>query len=51
MAKKVVASLRGGGKNEKFVKVLKLVKSPKTGAYMFAEDIVPDSKADDYFKK
>ncbi len=40
MAKKVVATLqKGGGKN--FAKVIKAVKSEKTGAYTFREEMVP----------
>lgn len=40
MAKKTVATLRS--KSEKGVaKVIKAVKSPKTGAYSFKEEIVP----------
>ncbi len=40
MAKKVVASLqKGEGKN--FAKVIKAVRSEKTGAYTFKEEIVP----------
>ena len=39
MAKKVVATLKkAGGKN--FTKVIKAVKSAKTGAYTFREEIV-----------
>ena len=39
MAKKVVATLqKKEGKN--FAKVIKTVKSPKTGAYTFKEEIV-----------
>ena len=40
MAKKVVATLQKGGKN--FSKVIRSVKSPKTGAYTFKEEIVPN---------
>ena len=41
MAKKVVATLKTGtGKN--FTKCIKMVKSDKTGAYMFKEGIIPD---------
>jgi hypothetical protein len=40
MAKKVVAGLRKGGKKS-FAKVIKAVKSPKTGAYSFKEEMVP----------
>jgi hypothetical protein len=50
MAKKAVATLQTGNK-EKFVKVVKMVKSPKTGAYMFSEEILPQSKADEVLKK
>lgn len=40
MAKKVVATLKKGeGKN--FAKVIRAVKSEKTGAYSFREEIVP----------
>ncbi|MBX2961633.1 MAG: DUF4295 domain-containing protein [Cyclobacteriaceae bacterium] len=40
MAKKVVATLKkGDGKN--FAKVIRAIKSEKTGAYTFKEEIVP----------
>jgi len=40
MAKKVVATLKN--KSEKGVaKIIRAVKSPKTGAYSFKEEIVP----------
>lgn len=40
MAKKVVASLKkSDGKN--FAKVIRAIKSEKTGAYSFKEEIVP----------
>ncbi|MDH3710641.1 MAG: DUF4295 domain-containing protein [Cyclobacteriaceae bacterium] len=40
MAKKVVATLKKqSGKN--YAKVIKAVKSPKTGAYSFKEEMVP----------
>jgi hypothetical protein len=40
MAKKVVATLKKeGGKS--FAKVIKAVRSPKTGAYTFKEEMVP----------
>lgn len=43
MAKKVVATLqKGEGKN--FAKVIKAVKSEKTGAYTFREEMVPVDK-------
>ncbi|MFM1999445.1 MAG: hypothetical protein RL204_1392 [Bacteroidota bacterium] len=48
MAKKVVASLQtGGGKNHS--KVIKMIKSPKTGAYSFKEEIVHNDKIAEFF--
>lgn len=42
MAKKVVATLKKEDFNAKnFAKVIKAVKSEKTGAYIFKEEIVP----------
>jgi hypothetical protein len=50
MAKKVVASLqKGGGKNH--TKVIKMVKSEKTGAYSFKEEVVLNEKVQEWFKK
>jgi len=50
MAKKVVASLqKGAGKG--YAKVVRMVKSEKTGAYTFQEEIVPNDNVKDYFKK
>ena len=40
MAKKVVATLQKGD-SRAFAKVIKVVKSPKTGAYVFQEEILP----------
>lgn len=49
MAKKVVATLqKGEGKN--FAKIIKTVKSEKTGAYTFREEIVPLDKAQEALK-
>ncbi len=49
MAKKVVATLQTGvGKN--FTKCIKMMKSPKTGAYMFDEQVVHNDHIEDYFK-
>jgi len=48
MAKKVVATLKtSSGKD--FAKVIRMVKSPKTGAYTFKEEIVANEKIKDYF--
>ena len=50
MAKKVVATLKTGtGKS--FTKVIKMVKSDKTGAYVFKSDIVPNEQVKDFFAK
>ncbi len=49
MAKKVVASLQQSGKD--FAKVIKLARSPKTGAYTFKEEVIPTDKVKDYFAK
>lgn len=38
MAKKVIATLQTAGKN--YAKVIRMVKSPKTGAYTFKENIL-----------
>ena len=49
MAKKVVATLKkAGGKS--FAKVIKAVKSPKTGAYTFKEEMVPVDMVKDVLK-
>lgn len=49
MAKKVVASLQTGGKD--FAKVIRMVKSPKTGAYVFKENIVPNSMVSEFLSQ
>lgn len=47
MAKKVVATLKSG-KGNNFTKVIKMVKSPKTGAYAFKEEIVHNDHVKDF---
>jgi hypothetical protein len=50
MAKKVVATLKtGAGKS--FTKVIKMVKSPKTGAYIFKEEIVQNENVKDFLSE
>ncbi|MBC3541079.1 DUF4295 domain-containing protein [Rufibacter sediminis] len=50
MAKKVVATLKtSSGKD--WAKVIKAVKSPKTGAYTFREEMVPVDQVQDALKK
>ena len=50
MAKKVVATLTTGT-GKQFTKCIKMVKSEKTGAYMFKEAIVPNDQIGDFFGK
>jgi hypothetical protein len=50
MAKKAVASMQKG-EGRAFSKVIKMVKSPKTGAYIFQEEMVLNDKVKDYFTK
>lgn len=48
MAKKVIATLKtGAGKT--FTKCIKMVKSPKTDAYMFKEEMIHIDHIKDYF--
>jgi hypothetical protein len=49
MAKKSVATLQTGSK--KLTKAIKMVKSPKTGAYIFVERIMDPSLVKDFFTK
>jgi hypothetical protein len=49
MAKKVVATLRQG--KVQMSKLIKMVKSPKTGAYMFTEQILTEEQLKDALKK
>ncbi|MFR6202969.1 MAG: DUF4295 domain-containing protein [Bacteroides fragilis] len=47
-----LASLHEGSKEGRaYTKVIKMVKSPKTGAYIFDEQMVPNEKVQDFFKK
>ena len=49
MAKKSVASLQTGSK--RLSKAIKMVKSPKSGAYMFVEAIMDPSEVDKFIGK
>lgn len=49
MAKKVVATMKTG-KGKEFSRVIKMVKSPKTGAYSFKEEIVHNDHIKDFLK-
>lgn len=47
MAKKTVAALKTE-KGKSYAKVIKAVKSPKSGAYTFKEEMVPSDKVQEY---
>lgn len=49
MAKKPVASLQKG-EGRTFSKVIKMERSPKTGAYVFKEEMVPNDAVKDALK-
>jgi hypothetical protein len=52
MAKKTVASLQNDNKEGRsYTKVIKMVKSPKTGSYTFNEQMIPNDKVQDFFRK
>ncbi len=50
MAKKTVASLQKG-EGKSFTKVIKMIKSEKTGAYTFKEEMLPNEKVHQHFSK
>jgi len=50
MAKKAVATFKKG-EGRSYTKVIKMVKSPKTGAYIFKEEMIPNEEVKDYFTK
>ena len=49
MAKKSVASLQTGSK--RLTKAIKMVKSPKTGAYTFVESIISPERVNEFLSK
>jgi len=50
MAKKTVASLqKGGGKGH--TRVIKMVKSPATGAYTFRSEMVSNEATQEFFNR
>ena len=49
MAKKSVASLQTGSK--RLTKAIKMVKSPKSGAYTFVESIMSPDKVNEWLSK
>ncbi len=48
MAKKSVATLQTGSK--RLTKAIRMVKSPKSGAYVFEEKVVLPEKVDEFLK-
>ena len=50
MAKKAVATLQTGNAGRTHSKLIKMVKSPKTGAYIFQEEVVENEKVNSFFK-
>ena len=50
MAKKSVATFRAGVL-KKMVKCIRMDRSPKTGAYVFTEELVEEEKTKDFFAK
>ena len=50
MEKKTVATLQTG-EGRTFSKVIRMVKSPKTGAYVFVEEMVPNDKVKETLAK
>ena len=50
MAKKAVATFKAGTQKKR-VKSIRMDKSPKTGAYVFTEQLVEESMAKEFFAK
>jgi hypothetical protein len=50
MAKKAVASLQTG-EGRAYTKVIKMIKSPKTGAYVFKEEMIHNDEVKAFFAK
>ncbi|MDR2087032.1 MAG: DUF4295 domain-containing protein [Dysgonamonadaceae bacterium] len=50
MAKKTVAGYREKSEGRSYSKVIKMIKSPQTGAYTFKEEMIPNEAVKDYFK-
>ena len=49
MAKKSIASLQS--RSKRLTKAIKMVKSEKTGAYIFVESIMPPDRVNDWLAK
>lgn len=51
MAKKAVATFSAKSGAKSMVKCIRMEKSPKTGAYVFTEQLIEEAKVKDYFAK
>jgi hypothetical protein len=51
MAKKVVATLKNTDPTKGFAKIIRAVKSEKSGSYTFREEIVPINDVQEALKK
>ena len=51
MAKKVVATLKNTDPSKGFAKIIRAVRSEKSGAYMFREEMVPVTAVQEALKK
>ena len=51
MAKKAVATFAAKAGAKSMVKCIRMEKSPKTGAYVFTEQLVEESKTNEFFDK
>ena len=50
MAKKVVATLQSG-EGRTFTKCIRMIRSAKTGAYVFEEEVVHNDHINDFFSR
>lgn len=51
MAKKAVATFAAKAGAKSMVKCIRMEKSPKTGAYVFTEQLVEEPKVKEFFEK
>jgi len=51
MAKKVVARIQTGKDGKGITKIIKMVRSPKTGAYIFKEKVVSAERVKEALKE
>ncbi|MCQ2131018.1 MAG: DUF4295 domain-containing protein [Bacteroidales bacterium] len=51
MAKKAVATFAAKAGAKSMVRCIRMEKSPKTGAYVFTEQVIEEAKAKEFFEK